>query len=84
MKAGIEIYDGSAHCRECDPGPSGCPGITADDLDEVAAALGGECRQATNGLTCALLIGHEREWHWDPRGFAWLPEPGPPVLLARP
>jgi hypothetical protein len=43
LSRGIEIYDGSAHCRECDPGVSGCPGITPQDLPAETSESGHEC-----------------------------------------
>jgi len=42
LSGGAEVWDGAAHCRECDPGPAGCPGLDAARLIEAAAALSRE------------------------------------------
>ncbi len=41
-----------------------------------------ECPAVMEDLICALLPEHECEWHWDPRGIDWRPNPGVPVVLG--
>lgn len=52
---------------------------------EFVTTVAGDLYRAN--LTCALGQGHENVYHWDPRGFYWLPYQGgvlvdPPLLAG--
>ena len=49
---------------------------------EFVTTVAGDLYKAE--LTCALGQGHENVYHWDDRGFYWLPYQPPPVAVAVP